>query len=185
MNIKRLINKAIKQDPPASLIWLYGNYYAPYYNLLYLLAGTMIESGLLVELGVHVGRGLASLAAASPGNLVIGLDTDYSPELDTVLDKFPNAGFLHKPSLPVPSYFAGKTINLLHIDTEHSHSMAKAEFESYRPFLANGAFVLFDDLHAMNDGVLAYFETLPYEKYQDDRLHPSCGYGVMIYSNEC
>lgn len=59
--------------------------------------------------------------------------------------------------------------------------MAQAEFEAYQPYLAKGAFVLFDDLHAQNDGVKAYFDTLDYEKYEDDGLHPSCGYGVLRY----
>lgn len=180
MKLKSLVNKAIKNGPPANLAWVYQNYYSPYYYLLNLLAGT-VKNGLLVELGVHVGRGLASMAAANPTNLVIGLDNKYEPELDIVLDAYPNIGFLHKPSLPVPSYFANQTIHLLHIDTEHSHSMAKAEFEAYKPYLASGAFVCFDDLHAKDDDVLAYFKTLPYEKVQDDRLHPSCGYGVMRY----
>lgn len=182
MNLKRLINKAIKTAPPANLAWVYGDYYSPYYNLMYLLAGT-IKDGLLVELGVHKGRGLASLAAGNPNNKVIGLDTSHSPELDNVLLEFPNTWFLNVSSMPVPTIisYGRKMINLLHIDTEHSHAMAKAEFEAYQPYLAKGAFVLFDDLHAQDDDVLRYFDCLPYEKVQDDRLHPSCGYGVVIY----
>ena len=148
---------------------------------MYLLAGT-IKNGLLVELGVHKGRGIASLATASKSNLVIGLDSAYDGlELEEVLAKFHNIWFWHTSSMPVSDYFTGKTINLLHIDTEHSYSMAKAEFEAYQPYLAKGAYVLFDDLHAIEDEVLTYFNELPYEKVQDDRLHPSCGYGVMIY----
>lgn len=59
--------------------------------------------------------------------------------------------------------------------------MAKAEFEAYKPYLKPGAVVLFDDLHAAEDSVLEYFISLPYPKIQEDRLHPGCGYGVMIY----
>jgi len=38
---------------------------------------------------------------------------------------------------PVPEWFTNqdKKITLLHIDTEHSYSMAKAEFEAYEPLL--------------------------------------------------
>jgi hypothetical protein len=43
--------------------------------------------------------------------------------------------------------------------------------------------VLFDDLHAMEDAVIYFFNELPYEKIEDDRLH-SCGYGVMIYRED-
>ena len=181
MNLKRIVNKAIKTKPIPSLSWLYGDYYSPYYSLMYLLAGT-IKNGLLVELGVHKGRGLASLAAARRSNIVIGLDTTKCEEIDTLRKQYPNLIFYNKPSMPVMTHiFSDKSIDLLHIDTEHSYSMAKAEFEAYKPYLAKGAYVLFDDLHAQDDDVLRYFNELDYEKVQDDRLHPSCGYGVMIY----
>ena len=81
----------------------------------------------------------------------------------------------------MPPYPFIHPINLLHIDTEHSYAMAKAEFEAYKPYLAKGAYVLFDDLHAMDDDVLMYFDELDYYKIQDDRLHPICGYGILIY----
>lgn len=182
MNLKRIVNKAIKSAPLASLSWVYQDYYSPYYQLMYLLAST-IENGHLVELGVHKGRGLASLAAANESNLVIGLDTTHWEGLDQILTEYPNAWFLNLPSMPVPVVISdhSRKINLLHIDTEHSYAMAKAEFEAYQPYLAKGAYVLFDDLHAQDDDVARYFNELPYEKVQDDRLHPSCGYGVMIY----
>jgi len=42
---------------------------------------------------------------------------------------------------------------------------------------------MFDDLHAMDNGVLKAFYELPYPKIQDDRLHPVNGYGVLIYES--
>lgn len=182
MNLKRIVNKAIKSAPLSSLSWLYGDYYAPYYSLMYLLAGT-IKNGLLVELGVESGRGLISMAVANRSNFVIGFDSHLHPELTENLKHFHNVHFFNLSSMPVPIAIThiNKPINLLHIDTEHSYSMVNAEFEAYRPYLAKGAYVLFDDLHAQDDDVLRYFNELPYEKIQDDRLHPSCGYGVMIY----
>lgn len=149
---------------------------------MYILA-EIIKDGLLVELGVESGRGLASLASGNKTNFVIGLDSHYHPDLDKNLSDFDNIWFFNLPSMPVPSIITRqhRLISLLHIDTEHSYSMAKAEFESYQPYLAKGAYVLFDDLHAIEDEVLRYFNELPYEKVQDDRLHPSCGYGVLVY----
>ncbi len=191
MNLKRLVNKAIKAKPLPSLSWIYGDYYSPYYSLMYLLAGT-IKNGLLVELGVESGRGLASMVVGSKGirtidkdnhNLTIGLDSNWHPALNLVLHQYPEIMFFNWSSMPVPDIISkfGRKIGLLHIDTEHSYSMAKAEFEAYKPYLAKGAYVLFDDLHAQDDDVLRYFNELPYKKVQDDRLHPGCGYGVMIY----
>lgn len=184
MKLEKIISKALRDKPPAELAWVYKGFYSPYYNLMRLLAGT-IHNGVLVELGVHKGRGLASLAAGNPSNLIFGFDTVKHPELDLVLTQFRNIKFFQQPSLPVSDLFGngyyGYSIGLLHIDTEHSYAMAKAEFEAYQPYLAEGAYVLFDDLHAMDDEVLDYFNSLPFFKIQDDRLHPTCGYGVMVY----
>lgn len=180
MKLEKIINKALENKPPTQLAWVYQDFYSPYYNLMRLLAKT-IDNGVLVELGVHKGRGLASLAAGNPKNTVIGFDTlYYQNEIDAIIKTYPNILFFQKPSLPVPIDITN-SINLLHIDTEHSYAMAKAEFEAYQPYLAKGAYVLFNDLHAMNDGVLDYFNSLPFFKLQDDRLHPTCGYGVMVY----
>ncbi len=182
MQLRRIVNKAIKSTPLPSLSWLYGDYYSPYYSLMYLLAGT-IKNGLLVELGVESGRGLVSMAIANRSNWVIGFDSHEHPDLIENLSSHYNIAFYNLPSLPVKDVITKqiRLISLLHIDTEHSYSMAKAEFEAYKPYLAKGAYVLFDDLHAQDDDVLKYFNELPYEKIQDDRLHPSCGYGVIIY----
>lgn len=182
MNLKQLINKALKPPPKDFPV---TDYYAPYYHLMHLLS-RQIKNGLLVELGVESGRGILSMSHS--GNLIIGVDSHKHPNIDSVVASDINILFKHQASMPVPysiAMFATDSnyrgIDLLHIDTEHSYSMAKAEFEAYSPFLANGAYVLFDDLHAQEDDVLRYFNELPYEKLQDDRLHPSCGYGIMIY----
>lgn len=178
--LERIIKKSLRQ-PPLELAWIYQEYYSPYYNFMRLLSES-IKGGILVELGVHKGRGLASLAAGNPDNMVIGLDTVHCPEVDFVLAEYDNIDFRQMPSLPVPVFFdEWQPIDLLHIDTEHSYAMAKAEFEAYQPYLKKGAYVLFDDLHAIDDEVLSYFNELPYYKIQDDRLHPICGYGVLIY----
>lgn len=185
MNLKRLVKKAINTPPPVELLRLCGEYYEPYYHLMYLLSRQMTGK-LFVELGVHVGRGL--VAMSGNGNLIIGIDSYHHPDLDRMIMGHRNILFHRQASLPVSEKLARwvndrnyKGISLLHIDTEHSYSMAKAEFEAYSAYLARGAYVLFDDLHAMDDDVMAYFDTLDYEKVSDDRLHPNCGYGVLIY----
>ena len=89
--------------------------------------------------------------------------------------------FVESESMPVPDIVQSETISLLHIDTEHTYVQAEEEFNHYKHLLTEGAVVLFDDLHANDDGVLKFFNELPYEKIQDDRLHSPCGYGVVIY----
>ena len=179
--VAQLIEDAHNSGPPSELIDLYGDYYLPYYGLLNLLAAKT-NWGIAVELGVEKGRGAASLASGSNHIEVIGLDNNVLPEIVQVEASFPNFSFYHRPSLPVSEdIIFGRCISILHIDTEHSYSMANAEFEAYEPHLLKGAVVCFDDLHAQDDDVLRYFMELPYPKIQDDRLHPVCGYGVLIY----
>lgn len=176
--LKSLIKKSLKK-PPEQLLTICGDYYSPYYHF-FMLAARHLRQGLLVELGIDQGRGLAALAMSDLP--VVGIDHTRKVGLEVVMDLFPNITYLKRDSLPVPEYFDGKQISFLHIDTEHSYSQAQNEFESYLPYLTSPALVVFDDLHAQEDSVLKYFEGLPYIKIQDDRLHPTCGWGVIIYS---
>ncbi len=184
--IARLIELAIDRKPPKIIadicIDADGDWYQPYYHLMFLLA-TRIKYGKAVELGVEKGRGVGSLAAGCSNYQVIGLDNNAQQEARDMERRFDNLETYVMPSLPVPEiiYADGCHIALLHIDTEHSYSMANAEFDAYEPYLQPGAVVLFDDLHAQGNDVLRFFSELPYPKIQDDRLHPVNGYGVMLY----
>ncbi len=184
--IARLIELAIDRKPPKIIadmcINVDGDYYQPYYHLMYLLA-TRIKYGKAVELGVEKGRGVGSMAAGCSNYHVIGFDNNLQQEARDMERKFDNLETYVMPSLPVPEIIQiqQRHIALLHIDTEHSYAMANAEFEAYQPYLLPGAVILFDDLHAQENDVLRYFSELPYPKIQDDRLHPVNGYGVMLY----
>ncbi len=185
--VARLIELAIDRKPPKIITTIAGDYYQPYYHLMYLLA-TRIKYGEAIELGVEKGRGVLSMAAGCSDCQVIGLDNNESVLSNPDFHKhdfqeFASLELYNLPSLPVPDFIRdnGCHIALLHIDTEHSYSMANAEFEAYKPYLQPGAVVLFDDLHAQENDVLRYFSELPYPKIQDDRLHPVNGYGVMLY----
>lgn len=192
------IDQALTKKPSPRLTDICGDYYSPYYMFLGLAADELEDQGLAVELGTEGGRGLASMTLgpdvmteyvrlASKGfrqeGTIIGIDHTRSEELSKVLEKFGSIQFFHRDSLPVAGALltCSNKIALLHIDTEHSYSMAKAEFEAYRPLLTSPAVVVFDDLHAQDDDVLRYFVSLPYPKIIDDRMHPSCGWGVLLY----
>jgi hypothetical protein len=148
-------------------------YYQPYYGLFYHLAAE-IQQGCIVELGVNKGYGINSFALGNPNIRVIGLDLNVEPEYTE-----PNVDFYLISALPVPDFI--NNIAVLHIDTEHSYGNALNEFMQYEPYLLPGAVVMFDDLHAMDNGVLRAFYELPYDKIQCDKLHPGNGYGVLIY----
>ena len=171
--LANLIELAIYGNPTQEIIDICGEYYQPYYYLMYLLA-KVTKQGNIVELGVAEGRGINSFAAGNSDIKVIGLDLNVSP-----ISTLPNVEFYPMSALPVPPFI--EKIAILHIDTEHSYGNALNEFGQYEPYLLPGAAVMFDDLHAMDDGVLRAFSELSYPKIQDDRLHPINGYGVMIY----
>ncbi len=170
--VAKIIEIAIRHKPPIEITTMTGEYYQPYYYLMYLLA-RRVTAGNIVELGVSKGYGVNSFAFGNPDVKVVGLDLNVEPDFIA-----PNVDFHLMSALPVPDFI--DDIAILHIDTEHSYSNAKNEFWQYKPFLLPGAVVMFDDLHAMDDGVLKAFYELPYAKIQDDRLHPINGYGVLI-----
>lgn len=156
----------------------YGSYYSPYYALMQVL-GKLLSPCVCVELGVEKGRGSYSLLVG--GNLVIGIDCQPTDDALKLTHDNPTFVYLVQPSMVVPdNILKHKTISILHIDTEHSYKNAEQEFNAYLPYLAKGSVALFDDTHAMDGGVLKFVESLPYEKIIDDRLHPICGYGVVL-----
>ena len=173
--LQRLVSRAKRDAPPKKLLEFCRHYYEPYYLFMY-LAGLMVD-GCLVELGCADGRGL--LALALTGKEVYGFDLNREPELD--LEQYPNILFNLQSSLPVPDQLSDKKIGLLHLDTEHSYAQVENEFGQYEPYLNKPAVVIFDDLHAQEDQVKQFFDELPYSKIQADDLHPSCGWGVVLY----
>lgn len=181
--IVKEIEKAATYKPDGSasrgIAKIWGDYYSPYYRFFWKIAELLPKDTIQVELGVHNGRGLCSLAMG--GKQVYGIDHTLIPELENNISHFSNIVFIQADSTPVPVQF-DRPISLLHIDTEHSYSQAKVEFESYQPYLADNAIVIFDDLHAQEDAVLRYFYELPYQKMQVDAMHPVCGWGVLLWT---
>jgi len=174
--LAELISAAIYTLPPIKIAHMCQDYYQPYYHLMYLLAGE-VQKGDVVELGVSNGYGVSSFAYGNTKVKVIGLDLNVSP-----IYAPPNVEFHLISALPVPDFIGN--IAILHIDTEHSYSNALNEFMQYKCKLLPGAVVMFDDLHAMDNGVLRAFYELPYDKIQCDKLHPGNGYGVLIYEDD-
>jgi hypothetical protein len=173
--LAKLIEKAVSDNPPHKIKEICNDYYQPYYYLFYLLSKNLQPGSVAVELGVNKGYGVYSLALGNSKVKVVGLDHNVKPE-----HTLKNVDFHFQSALPVPD-FINKNITVLHIDTEHSYSNALNEFMQYKPYLLPGAVVMFDDLHAMDNGVLRAFYELPYDKIQCDKLHPNNGYGVLIY----
>lgn len=162
-----------------------GEYYSPYYGFFIFamgIPGPDRHKRTAVELGCDQGRGLISLAyGGGNSSNIIGIDHTRKVGMDKALQLFPYITFIEADSDPPPPDVPDN-IYLLHIDTEHSHAQAQAEFNAYKGKLAKPSIVVFDDLHAREDDVLRYFNSLPYPKIQDDRLHPTCGWGVILFN---
>lgn len=166
--------------PPHELTEYCDPYYSPYYSFMYMLSGIMVPV-IAVELGVETGRGCKALAMSHRDNRIIGIDHTKRDNIDALLKKHSNFTFINKADMPVPEEVPDN-IGILHLDTEHSYAMVWEEFRCYRHKLMDGAVVLFDDVHAQEDGVLKAFNDLPYERFQMDELHPITGFGVMLYN---
>ena len=183
-DLSRCIEQANEYKPVGKLAEFYGEYYSPYYAFFIkaMAIPGVRHPKVAVELGVDQGRGLISLAyGGGNGCRVYGIDHTLKDRTQIAINMFNNITFLQTNSNPPPGEIPDG-IYLLHIDTEHSYSQAETEFEAYKPKLAKNAIVVFDDLHAQDDSVLEYFMSLPYPKIQDDRMHPTCGWGVMLYN---
>lgn len=125
----------------------------------------------IVELGVHQGGSLIPIAhAAAHGNRarVYGIDAwglsnayDGRPHMR---DRYPadnqqvtqfgldNAGvhaFLYRDlTVYAAETWDGPPVGLLFIDAEHTYDAVRADFHAWRPHLAAGALVAFDDYDA-------------------------------------
>jgi hypothetical protein len=186
VDLARCIEQAAGFKPYGIIEDFCGEYYSPYYGF-FILAMALPQSNrqrVAVELGCDQGRGLISLAyGGGKGATVYGIDHTRKPQIERALKLFNNIVFLQTNSNPPPGEIPDD-IYLLHIDTEHSASQARTEFEAYKHKLASPAIVVFDDLHAQAgspESVLEYFMSLPYPKVQDDRMHPTCGWGMILY----
>lgn len=178
-NLGAMIDTAVSKSPPQEVQSVCIGYYAPYYFLLWELAH-WYNHGLFVELGVEKGRGVGSWAAGTTVGQAIGFDVVRCADLDLVLAKYPNITFYQESAMP-PKHVEPESVNVLFIDIEHGYDSASDSFLKWKPYLAKWAVVLFDDLHAMENGVLCAFSEFSYPKIQDDRLHPINGFGVLIY----
>ena len=66
----------------------------------------------------------------------------------------------------------GPPVGLLFLDGDHSHAAVKADWQAWKPHLAEGAAVAFDDARRGRFGVNAFVTSLglPVEGVHDDRL---------------
>lgn len=156
---------------------------SPYYRFLRLLAHEM-NSQLSVELGVCGGGGSLHLAMSSAVTIGVDVTLDYEDNIRWIRRNYHNFRFLHGDSveaaLTIFSNFG--EVDVLFIDTTHTHKQTMAEYNTYQPFLSDIAIVCLDDL--FRPGMDLAWSEMPETKARFDFLHPSQsptdgGFGVI------
>lgn len=156
---------------------------SPYYRFLALIAKEL-NSRLSVELGVCGGGGVLHMAMESHKAVGVDLALDYEANITWIIRQYPNFTFLQGDSVGCAGmiYDQWGKIDLLFIDTTHTHHQTMAEYQAYSPFLSDGAVVCLDDL--FRPGMDLVWAEMPKNKVRFDFLHPSQsptdgGFGVV------
>jgi len=160
--------------------WIHARHY---YRLLYAYAHHA-RPAVMVELGTDYGYGAWHLACGNPDGQVIAVDVDLS----RVEKSGTNMVFWQADSLEAAEQvtaIAGGPIDLLIVDSLHTHEHAAAEFKLYDRLCAPGALQCFDDIlypREMRD----FWDNLPGPKEKLTHLHPTWshsgppGFGVRV-----
>jgi len=158
------------------------------YYLFFRLLAEKIKPRLAVVLGVCGGGDCYHLCLGSPDSTVVGVDIayDHPEQLAYIKEHCKNFQFwLGDSTKSAPAVHQGYgAIDFLFIDTTHTKDDTIKEFEAWKPFLAPGAIVCFDDLYRTEMGDVWY--VLPGPKVRLDLLHDGSpdvggGFGVLIH----
>lgn len=158
---------------------------SPYYRFMQVLAQN-IHPNLSVELGVSGGGGSLHLALGWSKGTVIGVDmvSDHIENIEYVQKRCPNFIFKLGDSITYSDALRIKygLIDILFIDTTHTYDQTMKEYNAYKPFLSDRAFVLLDDLFRP-EGMEQAWEEMPEPKLRLDMLHDGAenggGFGVV------
>lgn len=184
----------------------------PYYRFFYHLA-ELLKPKLVVELGGYQGTAAAHFAAGCPDSSVITIDHHTDPGDDDnqmkileAQDNFTNIIYYQGWTTPalaeeqkgkhhrgdvesayqrVLDYWTHHGIDILFIDSWYCYEYAKADFETYRPFLNNPALVICDDIQAGGgpespiQGMMKFWEEMPEPKFLNSNLHPGTNLGFV------
>ena len=127
-----------------------------------------LRPSLIVELGVFTGGSFSTFCQAALfldlPTIVVGidhfqgdasahgLDDSAIANIARFLPAYPNARLIRLPFDEAVTDFVGESINLLHIDGNHSYESVKHDYETWLPKLAPEGVVLFHDTTEFAEG---------------------------------
>lgn len=135
-------------------------------ELLYDLAKGVDKNSVIVEIGSFRGRSTVALALGTKsgqGCRIYAIDPHFNftgikggkfseKDMAALYKNLTRANVGDKvaviclPSLQIAQSWNDKNIGLLWLDGDHKYESVKADFESWLPFLVNGALVVLDDV---------------------------------------
>lgn len=111
-----------------------------------------------LEVGVQYGRSLDFVRRNSEAQ-VYGVDID-----DSNYQEVEGATFIHAPSNEAVNYWkfdlAGKPIDVLFIDGDHTYEGCKDDWDNFSPFVKPGGWVVFHDCDETSPGVVQLFDKI-------------------------
>ncbi len=168
-----------------------GGLFPPsHYYKFFELVAAKYKPRLSVVLGVCGGGDSFHLCKGNPDGKVIGVDIayDHPEQMQFIEANCPGFRFWLGDSVEsakaVANWASPDLIDFLFIDTTHVLEATVAEFEAWKPLLAPGAIVCFDDLFRTE--MAGVWEGLPEPKVRLDYLHDGSpdvggGFGVLIH----
>lgn len=122
---------------------------------------------VIVEIGVDFGFSLFHMASHFPGATVVGIDdyghAGYSSEAEVWVTRFypyfPKVILLKTDSMQAAKILRC-TIDVLHIDGDHSYEGVRNDFELWFPMVRRGGCVMFHDICSIPSGPGKLFEEL-------------------------
>ena len=164
-----------------------GKYPPSLYYAFFRALARIAKPKFSVVLGVCGGGDCYHLATGYPKGKVLGIDIAYDhPESVGYLESMcKNFEFWLGNSLEEARSAFDKygPVDLLFVDTTHDYDQTTQEWNTWKPYLAPGAVVCFDDL--FRPGVGEAWEKFPEPKERLDWLHPGQypeggGFGALI-----
>lgn len=156
---------------------------ALYYRFLWAIAAAW-KPDLSIEIGTYKAVSAAHLASGHPGGLVVTVDNDsLAVETAWMISRDHNLANLipiHEDSARAVRLLRGlaRRADILFVDGLHNFDQCYGEYEMYRPLVADGGLILFDDIHVSREMEAAWRRVLD-PKIELGLLHYT-GFGAVV-----